>query len=303
MKEINQAGSIKNETNRLIAVGDSDWKYITNGTEIRFVSQSELFPVLESKKFISIKDFALMEKSVIKIQSNSELEFSAGDRAIITYKKYLITNIFAISQSGKGYKAGDILTVNCDKYELDKTTNELKSAKVFVDKVSESGAIVKATIIYGGELLSKPDDIMLLSGGSGSGATMHFTSAVNDQRGRIEAQISSINQLSNTCLLKLEYPINSKITEGKISVEKWEIILSKKYLGDTLINKQFQVYRDYTPNYSFNMMLPNSPSAHICYNASMKKVDMIIKQLEDRIKILENQNKELSKSITKEVSN
>ena len=84
MKEINQIGSIKNETNRLIAVGDSDWKYITNGTEIRFTSQSELFPVLESKKFISIKDFTIIDKGLLKIQSNSDLEFSVGDRVVIT---------------------------------------------------------------------------------------------------------------------------------------------------------------------------------------------------------------------------
>lgn len=284
MKQIYQLASIKNKSNRLISVGDSDWSFFRKGTEIRFQNENELYCVIDSSKFMAIKDFSAVNQNTLKIAGNSDLEFSEGDTVKVTYKKYGISNVFKISNPGNGYKAGDILFVVSDCYEKNPITNEDYLCRIKVEKVSDRGEILSVSILEQGNFISEPNDILVVGGGSGKGSTMHFSKFLYDNRNIEERSIKSINNISNACLINLEYPINKSISSGKISIEKWEARISTEYLGETKINKQFQLYRDYTANFGLHLMAPNSPSAHICYNSAMKKIDQKLKDIEDQIK-------------------
>lgn len=81
--------------------------------------------------------------------------------------------------------------------------------------------------------------------------------------------------------------LNSKILPtnctGSIFIEKYSIVLSDPYLGDTELEKPCSINCEFTPNLELPFAVVNTPSLSILYNETIEKLDKKIKELEDKI--------------------
>ncbi len=66
------------------------------------------------------------------------------------------------------------------------------------------------------------------------------------------------------------------------------MLLNSDYNGVNKSGQEFVVFGDFTPNYGWPLVVPNSFSMHSIVNQIIVAQDRKIKELEDRIKNLES---------------
>ena len=97
--------------------------------------------------------------------------------------------------------------------------------------------------------------------------------------------------------IKLDYSVPYGAKVGKLSVEKWEIELSSKYLENTKYCIDYKIIKDLTSNIKLPLLIKNSLSTDVIYNKSMNIIDVEISFLKNEISSLKEK---LSKLITRE---
>ena len=80
------------------------------------------------------------------------------------------------------------------------------------------------------------------------------------------------------------YSLPTGIKEGKLSIEKWEMILVSNYQGENKIAQPFQVIRDFTPNYRIPLITKNSFNQELIINHALTILDKKIAELENKLK-------------------
>lgn len=287
MKIIGTIGSIKKNSNKLISTTFSDWSAVREGTFIKFNDDSQFYIVSHTEKKIFLKDFILIKPNVLQINEDCGINISEGDSLNISYKEYEINAVYKLLIAGQGYKNGDHLTLGGGAASLNIADHTLNSAIVNVDKVGSKGEIIEFNLINKGKYLEAPPNITDLKGGQGSGASIEVSFKLTDHRSFIERDVQKVEFQSSSTLVYLVYGLPNGIKDGKLSIEKWEIIFNSNYNGENRSSQPFQVTRDFTPNLKIPLIAKNSQNQELTINHGFAVLDKKIAELEERIKKLE----------------
>jgi len=86
---------------------------------------------------------------------------------------------------------------------------------------------------------------------------------------------------------------------GKLSTEKYYLILDRNYAGKTQRNVEYQVFKDFTPYCRFPLMSSFTLSPHIIYNKDIHLIDNKFFNIDNKISELEQKIKRLEKGNNK----
>lgn len=275
--------SILKNTNRLISSSEDNWAGIRQGTFIRIGKDTVCYNVASVKSFMYIKDFSVIDTKTIKIADNVGVNLTEGDEVSITFKEYELLTLLNPTQMGTGYKQNDIVVLAGGLPVTDKHTGLNLVSSFRVIQVSSSGEILQVELKDKGRYIEAPPAVTSINGGSGQGAVFETVFKVKDDRDIIERAIHSIQRDHTSSIIELDVALPTGIKEGKISSEKWEILLNSNYAGETKLAVPYEIGRDFTPNISLPLIPKGSNATETIVNQAFITLDARIKKLEDQI--------------------
>jgi len=288
MKIIGNIGSIRQGSNRIVSSTYADWSAVREGTFVKFDGDVSFYTASYVEKRTFLKAFSAVKSNILLINENCGNNLTAGDTLVISYKEYELNTIYKIINGGSGYKLGEELVVAGGVASLNQVDNTLNSTLLSVIRVGKNGEILELQVKNRGKYFTIPQQITELKGGSGAGAIVETSFKLADHRSFIERDVEKVEFKSSETNVYLVYGLPPGITEGKISVEKWEMVLSSEYAGETKTNQPFQISRDVSPHYKIALLSKNAPNQEIYVNNAIIKLENKIMELEKRIKRLES---------------
>jgi len=286
MKNLHSTISVIKDTNRVVACSDIDMSVVRPGSFFRAGNDSVFYTVLKSSKFFFIEDFKVISRSQIQINKNIGIDLLRGDTLKLSYKEYTCDTLVEIKNGGGGYKIGDEITPNGGSLSIDITTGYGVPAVFRVEDVNEKGTITKVSMKDAGRYIIAPHPIAELNGGEGRGAVFEMIFSLLSNRALIEREVSTITFEGGVTNIFFDYSLPANVTEGKLSVEKYELILTSPYLGDTKISESFDLSRDFTAHLKLPLLVKNSFSREQLINQAFNILDNRIAALEAKIKEL-----------------
>lgn len=287
MKLIGNIGSIKKNSNRLISSTYSDWSGVREGSFVKFNDDFNFYTVSHTEKRIFLKDYVVLQPNIIQINEDCGININVGDSLNLSFKEYEL-NTCKIISSGRGYAIGDQLTFDGGVASLNTVDNTLNSSIITVAQIGKEGQISEINILNRGKYLTAPNTNINLRGGSGKGSSIEVSFRLTDYRTFTERDVERVEFKNAETIIYLVYSLPAGTKEGKLSTEKWEIILSSPYLGETNNNEIFEIIRDFTPYCKIPLLSPNSKNQELTFNSSMAILDKKIAELENKIRKLEN---------------
>lgn len=289
MKLIGNIGSIEKNSNRLVSSSYSDWSAVREGTFIKFNDDFHFYTVSHTEQRVFLKDFSVTAPNIIQINENCGVNINIGDSLNISFKEYEL-DTYKIISTGKKYKVGDRLTLDGGTASLNITNNTLNSTIITVTKIGSEGQIDESIISERGKYLIVPNSNTALKGGFGAGSSIETAFKLTDHRTFIDRDVDKVEFKNAATYISLVYPLPASTKEGKLSIEKWEIILSSNYLGETNNNETFEITRDFTPYCKIPLIAPNSKNPELSFNTALAILDKKIAELENKVKELENKD-------------
>lgn len=290
MKILGNIGSIRKNTNKITSSTFADWSAIRSGSFIKFADDVHFYTVSHTEQKIFLKDFVVVQDNIIQINEDCTTSVGVGDSLNISYKEYELNILHKIMNAGSGYKIGEKLTVGGGTTSLNLKDNTLYSTAFIVNRVGENGEILELSINDRGRYVMSPPDITDLKGGSGKNAVIESNYKLTDHRTFIERDVEKIEFKNSETIIYLSYSLPKGIKEGKLSIEKWEVVLTSNFVGDNKSNQVFHVTRDFTPIYQIPLMTKNTPNQELIFNNAMITVDKKIAELEELIKAINIKN-------------
>lgn len=288
MKIIGTIGSIKKNTKKLLSATFSDWSAVREGSFVKFDGDSNFHIVSHTEQKTYLKDFVTVALNIVKVNEDCGVNINEGDSLKISYKEQELSTIYKIVSSGRGYKIGDHLTLNGGVPSLNIIDHTLNTTTFSVVRVGDNGEIVELNIISRGKYIEPPNTITDLKGGSGGNASIEAGFKLTDHRSFIERDVSKVEFKEAGTFVYLVYGLPDGIKEGKLSIEKWEITFNSDYVGENKSNHNFQLVRDFTPNYKIPLIAKNSQNPESSVNHGFAVLDKKIAELEEKIKQLES---------------
>ena len=95
--------------------------------------------------------------------------------------------------------------------------------------------------------------------------------------------IAGIELLTNGTLIMLNHPLPPRVMSGEIKAEKWEVTLHTDYMSESKYNVDYDIVKDFTPNYDLPLLRGDLASNHLLHNEAMAIIDKKIKELEEKI--------------------
>lgn len=289
-KIVDYYASVKNGTNKVKGVSENDWETIRDGSHLKFIDDQIHYMVASKNKYFYIKPFKNVNGKSILIDNENGIDFMRNDTIVITHKDYEIIDVREIVDAGEGYLVGDTVEVQSFDPTINITSNTYNYATLRVNSIDENGGITSLSVEEKGSFIKEISDSeeVQLTGGKGKSSKIKVIGNLKEQRISIERNIVSIERGNGNCTINLNYGIPKEITGGKVSVSKWELILSSPYQGRDQVEKICNITRDFTRNFNFPLMAYNSSNQDVAHNESVAKIDTLIKELQHRIDALEN---------------
>lgn len=282
--------SVRRNSDNIFASSDENFSFVCQGHSIRIASDKVFYEVLSCEKILQVKEFTADNSSTLRISLDEDNSFMLEDSIVISFKEYELKNIKSINAAGKGYKKGDILTVDSSNCRIETETGLPLNSKIEVKEVDDKGSIKDIKILNNGCYTIQPQSTHVAIGGSGNNAILHLDFGIIEQRRTIERVISKVIHRQNNTLIELNVELPENIKSGKVSVQKWKLKISQPYQGYSNPAAKFEIIKDYFPNSNIPMMLPGSGCKEQIFNMAMRRAIQ-------RIADLENQVKELSSRI------
>lgn len=287
MKNLILNGSILQGTKKIISESGSDWRGIREGHIVQFAGDNLTYQAVKPESFFYIRDFESLDERTLIIKDNTSIFLSPGDDLTISYKEYELLTVFNIINGGKGYRTDDILFLEGGTASSSVSDGTTEHALIRVAEVLPGGIVTRIAIEKKGRYIETPAKECKLKGGAGSGALIQVDYKQLDTRALVERDIAEI-EVGDVTKITLQYPISIAVKEGKISTTKWSLLLNSEYNSPSKNDQEFVVFGDFTQNYGWPLVIPNSFSMHSIINQVLVAQDRKMKELEDRIKLLEN---------------
>lgn len=295
MRALGHTISIQNNTNRAICGSESDWSQIRPGSFIRFAQDDVLYTVAKTNQIFYIKDAVVgADGRKLIINDDIGINLHKGDCLTVSYKEYTLLTLLEIADGGSNYRVEDIISLNGGITSPEQSSGRPQLTAFRVTSVDENGKITGLALHSLGLYLVTPTSECKVDGGNGSNAKLLVEFKLVDNRRIVDRIVNKIDYSPAQSSLYLNYPMPAGLSEAKISVNKWEVILTGNYIGESLIDSDYKVSRDFTPNLGLPMMVRNSLSTDLLYNNSIQTLDLVISELQAQVKELQEKIKTLS---------
>ena len=274
MKPLGNTISIIKDTNRAVCTSETDWSSVRPGSYIRFTDDEIFYIVARTNKIFYIKEFESDGGSVgrkITIQGDVGINLNKGDSLSISYKEWTLFTLMDIKSGGKNYKVDDKIYPRAGTLSVDTSSGHKQPTCFRVTEVDENGTIKNLALEESGLYLQTP--VSDCDGGSGSGVQLDLEYRVLDDRKLADRIIHSVKATHLGAEILLNYPLPDGVKSGKLSVQKWEILLTTNYLGDTRLDEPYSISRDFSPNFKLPLLVNNSFAVAMLYNQSMQVID------------------------------
>lgn len=291
MKNLSFAASILKNTNKIITHSEADCTGVRENTFVKFKDDSTFYTVAESESLFYIKDFETISRNKLKINDDVVTVLLPNDVLTISYKEYELLTLNSIINKGVGYKIGDKLFANGGIPSINILDNISAPLSLIVTQIGPNGEIETIQIDRRGKYTECPQKNCDIVGGSGKGAILDLDFKTLENRVITEKDIAFVEFNGSYSIVTLAYSLPVGVKDGKISINKWELLLNTNYANDTKINQTCEVLRDVTPNLALPLLIRNSFSIDSIFNQAMIMLDNRIKDLENNILLLkENKN-------------
>lgn len=284
--------SILKNTNRVIGSTYDNFSSLRQGSFIRIENEDILYPITKTQSIFYSKQFVNNKNREIIINDYCGILLQKGDSIRIFYDRFSLDTIVKIVDAGKGYSEGDILTAKGGIPSINNMDGQIYPTRFIVNVVNPEGGIVmlsKTEYNENGEYIEPPtDDIELISDKNGKGAKIRCQYKTIDSTSFINRTISDISYSDGKTRIILDYSIDPNISNGTISLEKWEAHIAYNYLGESKNHVPYEIFRDFTPNIGLPLLLKNSRSTELLYNQSMLSIDSELHNLKKEIEFLKS---------------
>lgn len=274
----------KNGSNKIFGSSSDKFPGISNGTLIKLDNSSELYTVIGKEREFLIKDFSSLDGRTLIINGDVIEKIQKNDFILITYKEYELLGLLDIPENGSGYAIGEELIVDNGTANVEISTGSPNPTVFTVIELNDRLGISKLSLKNSGSYISPPSDLSGLSGSRfGNGAKILTKYTEKDNRTVCERRVVSINIKDNQTYLHLDYSLPPNVKIGKISLDKYSLIINQSFNGISSSNVSYKIYRDFTPHVNIPLMVRGSISPELIFNKAMQKLDEKIRQLEERI--------------------
>ena len=277
-KQFGYTASILKDTNRLVASSQADWTSLKNGSYVIFDDDDDFYKVVDKERFFYIKDFTVSKANEITVEGNTDIKLSLNDNMVLTFKEHEVGSV-NIENAGSGYAEGDVLEIDGGTYRTNTYDGAPELAKISIDEVGSNGQVLKVSIISSGVYYEPPDENMNLN------RSLELKLAYNliDKRSMEHRSISQIKFDGKNTVITLNNDLPQHVTGGKLSVDKWELILNINYVRHTKTNSTYRVLTDFTPYLNIPLMKGALNKSDSVFNEAITKLDNEIKKIWDKL--------------------
>ena len=249
--------------------------------------QDYFYKIVGKDKSLYIKDAEVKSDDSLSVLGEDRFNFCVNDSVTFTHKQYTIAGA-EIEDGGKNFKVDDLLSIDSGICSINSYDGTEALPVIRVKKVNKSGKILELSVLKnsGGVFNVTPDSVSEVSSVSGSKAKLSLTIEKLEKRVMEDRLIKEVSHEMDSSVLTLNHPLPKRFKFGKISVNKWELILNIPYNGETESNCVYTISSDFTPNLSMPLMHAISDLNPSAYNESISILDMKIKELENKIENL-----------------
>jgi len=279
--------SILQNTNRIIGSTEDNFAGIRAGCYIKIGNDDNLYSIYQTKKTFYIKDFEILDSRKILIKEDININLQKEDTISILYDEYELNSVININKGGKFYNVNDVITIHGGELSIDMLNGIGYPTKLTIEETNEFGEVKRLGLKDKGKYISFPINPCLTFNENSNGVdlSLELSYKTIDNRSIIKRVVKEIEFNKNNTILCLDYSLPLGIKNGKLSAEKWEIVLKETYLGTNKVNEYYQIYKDFTPNLNIPLMLKNSESAHSIFNQAVLKIDSEIQSIKNKLRI------------------
>ncbi len=288
MKSFGTTCSVVYGTNRVVSSSQCHWGKVKTGGFFKFSGDNKHFTIIERKDFRWTKNFALKNKNTIIIEDNIFPNITKKDNLIITYKEYELENINVITDKGKKYKKDDLVYLNGGSLSNDLNTPVILK----IVSINNHGGVEDCEVYNKGKYLSYPDEkeITTITNGDGENLKLNISFRELEKRGWVDREVFDIKYNAGQSIITILQPLPEGLPNGKLSIEKWELFLDSSYIlrNENVVSEEYEITNDFIPNLEIPKLIRGQSNPDIIINYGFQKIGEKIKNLEDRIKQLEN---------------
>ena len=286
-KQLDYIASALKGTNRIVGESENDWMTVRPGSSLKFENALGHYTVASSNEFFYIKNFSVNDLVNLRVEENGEANLTHSDVLTVTYKEYELESLISIINEGENYHEGDQVEIP-GEFSIDIFDNTSDPCRMIVTKVNEKGGVEEIEILNKGKYLILPEtEILVDSQTVGTNLKIEVRFQECPKRSTLERTVQSVQRLDDHSLVTLNYALPKGIAGGKLSIKKWELLLTASYAGETKFDKVCHITRDFTPNLKLPLMQDGGADKELAYNETVSFLDAKITFLENKIKLLE----------------
>lgn len=273
-KQFGYTASILRDTNRLVASSQADWSSLKTGSYVIFDEDEDFYKVVDKKRFFYIKDFEVISPNKISIEGSTDIKLSLNDDTTLTFKEYKVSSVKVLN-GGSGFSKGEVVEINKGIYKINSYDGLPYSAKVLVESVGTSGDVTSVSISNPGVYYEAPNSSLSLD----KSLNLELEYDLVEDRTRESRSISEVFFDGEKTILSLNNDLPLNVKMGKVSVDKWELILNINYVAASKINSHYRVLVDFTPHLGLPLMRGDLNKNVAIFNESITKIDGEIKKI------------------------
>ena len=276
--------SLAKGSNRAYGGTLADWSLTRLNSFLKIANVSTLYTVIDKEKHFFIKKFENKGNATILFSEDVSEFLLPGDDVKISFKEYLIKE-FSLTKSGAGYSVGDLLEIENESSVNDTVGGKSLGAFFKVEDTGESGEIKKLSLENRGRYLldSPKKDAYKMRGGYGSGAEVETEFEENGNTKIVEKTVMIVDPQGPSTVVTIDSPFQQNIKTGKMSFEKWSLELKHPHKGESVLNREVTITRDFTPHCGLPIIPGTNDVAESHYNKAITILDQKIAELENKI--------------------
>ena len=277
-KHFGYTASIQKDTNRLIASSQANWGSLEEGSFIIFEDDQDFYKVVGKENYFYIKDFDKVEEDKIFIHENVGIRLSINASIKLTFKENELSSI-KIKNPGEGFKIEDVLTVKGGEIKKDLIEDASIPTQIKVTKVDEKGGLLEVEIISNSLYLSPPEETLQKF----DSCELDLVFSLSDKRTIESRSISNLLYSEKGTVIVLNHPLPPNTKHGKISVDKWELILDTNYSKGNKANASYRVLTDFTPNLNLPLLRDDISKNEAILNKALMTMDKEIQDIKNKL--------------------
>jgi hypothetical protein len=284
--------SVLKDTNKVVGSTYDNFSAIRPGSFIRIENGQVLYPITKTQSIFYSKPFINNKNREIIISDYCGIFIQKGDNIKIFYNRYELDSILSITSAGKGYNEGEIVTISGGVPSVNNIDGQVYPTRLVINIVNPEGGIVslsKTDSNENGDYINTPvGDLELIGSKNGKNAQIRCQFKIIPSSLSIDRTVREISYQDGKTKIILDYSIDPNITNGNLSLEKWEAHLAYPFIGESRNNVPYEIFKDFTPNLNLPLLLKNSRSNELLYNQGMFLIDAEISSLRKTVEELKS---------------